>query len=190
MRYPKDHKQEVRQQLLSKSGKHAKKHGFTSSGVDALAGAAGLTTGSLYKHFDNKNALFSALVKAELAQTVSRFADIRPGDNAAMLEALASYLSMGHVNSPENGCLLPSLAADVARSSVEVRATFEAGVLDFKNVLEGITGSDNSAWTLLAQNVGAVMIARAMHQESVKQAIMDAVRASSADLLASPSVPA
>jgi TetR/AcrR family transcriptional regulator, transcriptional repressor for nem operon len=183
MRYPKEHKEKVRQQLLTESARHAKKHGFADSSVDALAGAAGLTTGSLYKHFDNKSALFSALITAELDKTVRRFADVKPGDSAAMLKAMASYLSMSHVRSPASGCPVPSLAAEVARSSVDVHAAFEAGMLDLKNVLKNITGSDNTAWTLIAQNVGAVMIARAMQHESAKQDIIDAVRATAAKLL-------
>lgn len=189
MRYPKDHKEQVRQQLLAQSGSHAKKHGFSASGVDALAGAAGVTTGSLYKHFENKKALFSALVKAELDQTVRRFLDIEAGDNAAMIKALSGYLSMSHVLSPETGCPAPSLAADVARSGDEVRQAFEAGILDFKNVLKNFTGSDKTAWTLIAQNVGAVMIARAMFNESVQRELVSAVRGSVADLVTGPLKP-
>jgi AcrR family transcriptional regulator len=184
MRYPKDHKNQVRQQLLLRSGSHAKKHGFSASGVDALAGAAGLTTGSLYKHFDNKSALFSALVQAELAQTVRRFATLQAADNTAVLAALGNYLSMAHVACPENGCPVPSLAAEVARSGDDIKTAFEAGVLEFKEVLkQHITGSDETAWVLMAQNVGAVMIARAMQNESTQRAILAAVGAHAAQLL-------
>ncbi|MBT9507443.1 TetR/AcrR family transcriptional regulator [Rhodoferax sp.] len=183
MRYSKEHKDQIRQQLLSKSGSYAKKHGFAATGVDALAGAAGLTTGSLYKHFDNKTALFSALIEAELDRTLHRFANVKPGDTDAMLKALASYLSMQHVRSPESGCPLPSLTAEIAQSTDDVRAVFETGVLQFKNVLKELTGSDTTAWTLIAQNVGAVMIARAMSHDSVKREIVNAVRAAGANLL-------
>jgi TetR/AcrR family transcriptional regulator, transcriptional repressor for nem operon len=183
MRYSKEHKDQVRQQLLLEGARHAKKHGFAASGVDALAGAAGLTTGSLYKHFGNKDTLFSALVKADLAQTVSRFANIKPGDDEAMLRALKNYLSMSHVHAPEAGCPVPSLAADVARASDDVRTVFEAGMIDLKDTLKGILGSDSAAWTLIAQNVGAVMIARAMQHDSIKKEVMNAVRASAARLV-------
>ena len=183
MRYPKDHKDQVRQKLLFESARHAKKHGFAASGVDILAGAAGLTTGSLYKHFGSKDALFSALVKADLAQTVARFANIKPGDDEAMLKALKSYLSMSHVGAPEAGCPVPALAADVARASDDVRAVFEAGMINLKDSLKGALGSDSAAWTLIAQNVGAVMIARAMQHESVKKEVINAVRASAERLI-------
>jgi TetR/AcrR family transcriptional regulator, transcriptional repressor for nem operon len=183
MRYTKDHKEQVRQQLLAKSGRHAKKHGFAASGVDALAGAAGLTTGSLYKHFDNKNALFSALIEAEILRTTQRFSDIPKGDIEAILLAIDSYLSMKHVRSPEHGCPLPSLAPEVARASDDVRVAFEASMLKFKNILAEALGSSDAAWTLIAQSVGAIMMARAMKQESVKGEIIEASKASAADLV-------
>jgi TetR/AcrR family transcriptional regulator, transcriptional repressor for nem operon len=186
MRYSKEHKEQVREHLLSASGGHAKKHGFDASGVDALAGAAGLTTGSLYKHFDNKDALFAALIKAELQRTVSRIADIKPGDIEAILNSMSGYLSMSHVRLPEKGCLIPSLVADVARSGEEEHLAFEAGVCELKKTVEGIVGSSGTAWALIAQNVGAVMIARAMQQESTKLEILAAVKTAGAELLAIP----
>ena len=82
-----------------------------------------------------------------------------------------------------------SLAADVARSNDEVRQAFEAGLLDFKNVLKDFTGSNSTAWTLIAQNVGAVVIARAMFNESVQRELVSAVRDSVAELVSKPPIP-
>jgi TetR/AcrR family transcriptional repressor of nem operon len=183
MRYPKDHKKQVRKQLLLDSGSHAKVHGFAASGVDALAGAAGLTTGSLYKHFDNKDALFSALITAELDKTKRRYDGVEAGDFLAMQKILIGYLSMSHVRDAASGCPVPSLAAEVARSSDEIKRAFEMGIFELKNAVTDITGSSSAAWTLMAQNVGAVMIARAMLHESAKREILAAVRTAGADLL-------
>jgi AcrR family transcriptional regulator len=185
MRYPKNHKENVRQQLLLESGSHAKQHGFAVSGVNALASAAGLTTGSLYKHFDHKDALFSALITAELAKTKRRYDGVEAGDYSAMQKILSSYLSMNHVHAPASGCPVPSLAAEVARSSDEVKRAFEAGIIEIKNTVTDITGSSSAAWTLMAQNVGAVMIARAMLDDTTKREILAAVRVAGADLLLS-----
>ncbi len=183
MRYPKNHKEEVRQQLLLASGSHAKQHGFAASGVDALAGAAGLTTGSLYKHFDNKDALFSALITAELDKTKRRYDGVELGDYQAMQKILNIYLHLNHVHASASGCPVPSLASEVARSSDEVKRAFEAGIVELKNAVTDITGSSNKAWALMAQNVGAVMIARAMLHDTTKREILAAVRVAGADLL-------
>jgi TetR/AcrR family transcriptional repressor of nem operon len=176
MRYPKNHKEKVRQHLIAQTGSHAKAQGFMSSGVDALAGAAGLTTGSLYKHFDNKDALFSALITAELDKTKRRYHGVVAGDYSAMQKILTNYLSMSHVRDAATGCPVPSLAAEVARSSDAVKNAFETGVLELKNAVEGITGSSTVAWALMAQNVGAVLIARALASDAIKREVLAAVR--------------
>lgn len=176
MRYPKDHKEQVRRKLLSDSACHAKKHGFAGSGVDALAASAGLTIGSLYKHFANKNELFAALIAEELRRTVALFGALDPHDDAGKQRALAGYVSLQHVGAAEQGCPLPALAAEVGRSTDEVRRAFEAGLLELKDTLVTLAGSEQAAWTLIAQSVGAVMLARAMLSEDSQKALLAAVR--------------
>jgi TetR/AcrR family transcriptional regulator, transcriptional repressor for nem operon len=184
MRYPKHHKETVRQQLLQGSAQHAKQHGFSASSTDALAGAAGLTTGSLYKHFENKNALFSELLTAELTRTMQRYDAVQPGDPHALQKALNAYLSKRHVREAATGCLIPSLAAEVSRASEDVRSAFEVGVVELKNTMAPLTGSSDAAWALMAQNVGAVMLARAVLSESLKGEILAAARSAGASLIA------
>lgn len=183
MRYPKEHKEQARRQLLVSSGSHVKKHGFAASGVDALAASAGVTVGSLYKHFDSKDALFAEVIRAELERTVAMFASLDEAGLEALLMRLSAYTSLQHVNAPEAGCPLPSLAAEVARSSDEVRATFESGLLGLQQSMAQLIGSPDLAWTLIAQNVGAVMLARAMHTETQQRNLLRAVRNTSSALL-------
>jgi TetR/AcrR family transcriptional repressor of nem operon len=129
MRYPKEHKEHARTRLLDRGGSHAKEHGFGDSGMNDLAAAAGVTTGSLYKHFEGKSDLFAAMIRSELQRTVQRFSAIAPGNPQAAAKALAAYLSLNHVKHPETGCALPSLTPEVARSDESVRDAFQSGVL-------------------------------------------------------------
>ena len=99
MRYPEEHKADARYRLLDSGGRHAKCHGFAASGVDALASAAGVTSGSLYKHFDGKSGLFAALIRAELDHAVDRFADIAYGDLEAA-EKVGGGLSKSAAHAP------------------------------------------------------------------------------------------
>jgi TetR/AcrR family transcriptional regulator, transcriptional repressor for nem operon len=183
MRYTKEHKKQVRLHLLAETAGYAKKHGFGASSVNDLASAAGLTTGSLYKHFEDKNALFIALIKAELDRNLSRIAGIKSGDLAAIRNSMSSYLGINHVNAAEVGCVVPALAAEISRASNEVRMTFEEGIFELKKTLENLVGSSDLAWTLIAQGVGAVVIARAMLQESSKREIIGAVKRTGEKLL-------
>lgn len=176
MRYPTDYKQQARSKLIEAGGRHAKAHGFTGSGIAELAAAAGVTTGSVYKHFSGKSDWFVALVAAELKRTADLYGDIDPEDPAAAVRLLAGYLSLTHVQQPGSGCPLPSLTVEVGRAEDEVKAVFEQGVRTIHANVEALTGDADAAWALISQNVGAVMLARAMRSEALQRELLKAVR--------------
>jgi TetR/AcrR family transcriptional regulator, transcriptional repressor for nem operon len=176
MRYTKDHKATTRRRVLDRGGGHAKKHGFGGSGMDALAAAAGVTTGALYKHFEGKSDLFAAVVQVELQRTAAMYRVIATDDSEAAMKALAVYLSIHHVSHPEQGCMLPSLTPEVARADESVRAAFQVGVIEIHAAVARLTGSSDKAWALIAQNVGAVMIGRAMLNEQAQREVLSAAR--------------
>lgn len=183
MRYTRQHTADARHRLLEQGGRHAKKHGFAASGMDALAAAAGVTTGSLYRHFDGKSDLFAAIVENELARSAGAYRALSVEDRDAVTRALGDYLSASHVRHPERGCLLPSLTAEVARADDSVRTVFERGVADIHAVLEKSAGSSDKAWALLAQIVGAVMLARAMNGDAARNRVLSAVQRNSLSML-------
>ena len=184
MRYSKEHKLEVRQRLLEHSTRLVKQHGYAASGVDALAAAAGLTAGSLYKHFNGNSDLFAAVIRTDLQRTADRFANLQPGDAAAAEKAVAAYLSPQHLQHPGRGCPLPALTAEVARADDTVRSAFEEGLRAVHACLEPITGSSGDAWALIAQSVGAVMLARAALDPKLQGELLASARAQSRKLLA------
>ena len=187
MRYSEEYKEQARNRLLVSGGSHAKKHGFGGSGMDALAAAAGVTTGSLYKHFDGKSDLFAALIRSELQRTAQRFSAIAPGDLEAATKALVAYLSLNHVKHPEAGCVLPSLTPEVARADESVRDAFQSGMIAIHAIVaDRFAGSSDTAWALIAQNVGAVMLARAMRDETVRRELLGASARQSTAMLGAP----
>jgi AcrR family transcriptional regulator len=175
MRYPKDHKNTSRRRLVERGGSHAKQHGFNESGMAALAASAGVTTGALYKHFNGKADLFAALIAAELERTAQLY-DAVDTDNGSAAKSLAGYLSLQHVRHPEHGCPLPSLTPEIARADEATKAAFQCGLLEIQAKLQRLTATAEDAWTLLAQNVGAVMLARALPDERIQREILAAAR--------------
>jgi AcrR family transcriptional regulator len=176
MRYPREHKEQARQRLVEGGARLAKKRGFAKAGVDDLAAASGVTSGAVYKHFSGKSELLAAIIEAELGHSAARFASVPAGDLAKLDKALSAYLSPEHVDHPELGCALPSLAADVARADSEVREAFEAGLLAVHAALKRHVRSDDAAWALIAQSVGAVMLARAMQDGAGRRKLLTAVK--------------
>lgn len=183
MRYTKDHKEASRQRLIELGGSHAKRHGFNDSGMAALAAAAGVTTGALYKHFDGKADLFTALITAELERTARLYDAVDPADDAGAARVLSNYLSLQHVRHPEQGCPLPSLTPEIARADDATKAAYQAGLLEIHTALRRLTANAEDAWTLMAQNVGAVMLARAIPDEDLQRALLAAVREAGEKLL-------
>jgi AcrR family transcriptional regulator len=184
MRYSKDHKDASRQRLIELSGSHAKQHGFNESGVASLAAAAGVTTGALYKHFAGKADLFAALITAELDRTAKMYDGFDPADDASAARLLAGYLSLQHVRHPGQGCPLPSLTPEIARADDAAKAAYQAGLLEIQAKLRRLTATSEDAWTLMAQNVGAVMLARAIDDEELQREILAALRQAGEKLLA------
>ncbi len=183
MRYPKDHKDASRQRLIELSGAHAKQHGFNESGMASLAASAGVTTGALYKHFAGKADLFAAVITTELARTAKMYDSFDPADDVNAAKSLAGYLSLQHVRHPEQGCPLPSLTPEIARADDATKAAYQAGLLDIHAKLQRLTATSEDAWTLMAQNVGAVMLARALHDEKLQREILAALRQAGEKLL-------
>lgn len=62
MRYQPGHKEEKRKELLKATGRKVKVNGFAATGVDALAQAAGMTSGAFYSHFGSKSDWLKALI--------------------------------------------------------------------------------------------------------------------------------
>jgi TetR/AcrR family transcriptional regulator, transcriptional repressor for nem operon len=176
MRYTIEYKENARAKLVEAGGSYAKQHGFSSSGMADLAAAAGVTTGSLYKHFNGKSDLFVALVTAELKRTADLYATVDPADNLQIKRALGSYLSMSHVTQPGAGCPLPSLTPEISRADDTVKEAFENGVQSIHKNVNALTGDADTAWVIMAQNIGAVMLARAMTNEALRREILNAVR--------------
>jgi TetR/AcrR family transcriptional regulator, transcriptional repressor for nem operon len=188
MRYSKDHKDASRQRLIELSGSHAKQHGFNASGMASLAASAGVTTGALYKHFEGKGDLFAAVIGAELERTAKMYDSFDPNDGASAARSLAGYLSLQHVMHPEQGCPLPSLTPEIARADDAGKAAYQAGLLEIHAKLRRLTATSEDAWTLMAQNVGAVMLARAIPDVQLQREILAALRLAGEKLLAdSPS---
>ena len=175
MRYSSDHKAATRQHLLGSAGALAKEKGYGTTGVDALMSAAGLTAGAFYAHFGSKAGMLEALIAHEMSASLRSF-DLHAAESFAV--AVEAYLSPAHVEHPERGCVVPALAAEVARAEAPVRETFERHLLQMKDRYAAQVGGDGPAWVILAQLVGAVLLARAMQSSAAREALLDGVRSS------------
>jgi TetR/AcrR family transcriptional repressor of nem operon len=176
MRYSSTHKEQTREKLVASSRAIAKQGGFESTGVDALMSAIGLTGGAFYSHFPSKQALFEALIAEEVKNSAEMLAgdENSPSDHVA--KCLRSYLSSFHALHPEGGCMLPTLGPEIARATPEVRASVEQALKSTQKSWATRTGDSDAAWALIAQCVGALVLARAVESERTRKGILAASR--------------
>lgn len=172
MRYSSDHKEGARTRLIDATGALVKKNGFAATGVDGLMAAAGLTSGAFYTHFRSKGDLLEAIIENELKRSIELFSNKSSEQAVAAAE---SYLSQAHVAHPESGCAVPSLAAEIARSSASTQGVFEDGMVKLKEQINHLVKDDAKAWSIIAQLVGAVMIARGMPSERTRESLLKGV---------------
>lgn len=176
MRYSRVHKEEVRERLVTSSRAIAKSGGFASTGVDALMKSIGLTGGAFYAHFPSKQALLDEIVARETRNS----ADMLGADEGVSTEDLArllrGYLSSYHVLHPDEGCFLPTLGSEIARAGPDARKAVERSLVATQRRWQERVGDPDAAWALLAQCVGAIVLARAVNGTKARKDILAACR--------------
>lgn len=176
MRYPPTHKQETREKVVSSSRELAKKEGFGNTGVDAFMKAVSLTGGAFYTHFESKAELFAELIERELEQSTEMLAGDKHSPPDHVARKLREYLSNDHVLHPEKGCMLPTLGPEIARASPEIKARVEQGIKRLRDSWSERLEDEDAGWALLAQCVGALVLARIVDSERTRREILDASR--------------
>lgn len=184
MRYSPDHKEGTRARLIEATGALVKQKGFAATGVDGLMAAAGLTSGAFYTHFRSKNALLEAIVDNELQRSIALFSNKSAAQCMAVMDG---YLSQAHVAHPESGCAVPSLASEISRASASTQAVFEDGMVALQAQIKSVVKDDAKAWSIIAQLVGAVMVARGMPSEQARSALLEGVSQQVKQMLADAS---
>jgi TetR/AcrR family transcriptional repressor of nem operon len=169
MRYSTDQKIKARRSIIESGAKVLKTGGFSGVGVDQVAAAAGVTSGSLYSNFSGKEDLLKEIIGTFLG---APYVDVQEGEEVdwpTRLERfLTGYISAAHRMNAADGCVMPALSADVSRASAAVRRVYQRkmGELIDKmvNALKGGTHRQRreQAWTILALMVGSMTVARAL----------------------------
>jgi AcrR family transcriptional regulator len=180
MRYPPERKAETREAVLKAAAFELRERGFDGVGVDRLSAAAGVTSGAFYSHFSNKEDVLRSVIDANLGR---QFTDPEYADLTTRRERLRAflrlYISLEHRNGAGEGCVIPSLSADVARAGLKVRTIYQERMVEYiaklTPLMKGPPGvREKRAWSLLSMMAGAMLIARAMPDEDQAAKVIDA----------------
>jgi TetR/AcrR family transcriptional repressor of nem operon len=145
---------------------------------------AGLTQGAFYKQFESKDDLAAQASRRAMESAAQRWAEAiasKPEDPfGAVIEF---YLSTGHREERMDGCPVVSLGSDAARQGSDVKASFEAGIREYLEMLGGWVGEADAeraggkALAVLSTMVGAVLLSRVVNDPDLSQAFLDAATA-------------
>ena len=186
---------ENRQTVINVASRLFREHGFDGIGLKDLMKSAGLSQGAFYKQFASKEDLAAQASERALESATGRWSAAAAADPKNPLGAvIAFYLSMGHREERGHGCPVVALGADAARQGADVKASFEAGIRKYLEMLEPWVGepdgedSTEKAMAILSTMVGALVLSRAVNNKRLSKRFLQA--AAKSVLARSPGVEA
>src|SRR5438552_8769081 len=181
MRYPVEQTAARHERILREASRLLRQYGLDGVSVPQIMKAARLTHGPFYNHFEPKDALVAESIDRaikELLEHVSSFAPSSTG----RLQFLDHYPSTSHRDNPGAGCPIAALAGDAARN-LAAKVPFTKRLNDvFSAIASSFFSSrkENArgdAIRLMAQIVGALVLARAVEDNALSEEILVQTRA-------------
>lgn len=180
MARPKGGGGDAREKLIEGMGRGFRIGGFGGIGVDALAKEAGLTSGAFYAQFGSKAEAFTVAVTDGLAFLRRAIEATQNEHGPNWLPAFVDLYLGPRMEVPLcEACALPTFSSDVARSTPETRAAYTRELAGISALIAGKLGGNDAnarAWRLLAILSGAAGMARAVDDEVMRAAILEAAR--------------
>jgi AcrR family transcriptional regulator len=175
-------KEASHERIVGAAARAIRRSGYNGTGVADIMKEAGLTHGAFYAHFESREAMLAEAADCAGAQANAAAAKIIsavPPDQA--LKALvATYLSKEHVDAIETGCPISALGSEMPRQSPEVR---RAATLRIKEMIDlvarqlpdwGQPTAHERALTMVASMVGTLILARAVDDSALSDALCNA----------------
>jgi TetR/AcrR family transcriptional repressor of nem operon len=181
MRVSRKQAAENRETVINVASRLFRERGFDGIGLKDLMKGAGLTQGAFYKQFASKEDLAAQASRRALDSASRRWAAAAAADPEDPLGAvIALFLSMEHREERADGCPVVALGADAARQSEDVKASFEAGIKKYLEMLGPWVGepdgedSTDKAMAILSTMVGAVVLSRAVNNKRLSKRFLQA----------------
>lgn len=171
MRVSRIQAEENRQTVINVASRLFRERGFDGIGLKDLMEGAGLTQGAFYKQFASKDDLAAQASKRALESAFHRWSAAATANPKDPLGAVvAFYLSTEHSAERMDGCPVVALGSDAARQGADVKASFEAGIKEYLEMLGRWVGeADGKAMAILSTMVGAVLLSRAVNDKRLSK---------------------
>jgi TetR/AcrR family transcriptional regulator, transcriptional repressor for nem operon len=181
MGHSQEEKEKSHRQIVEIAAQRMREAGTEGPGVAEIMKAAGLTHGGFYKHFGSRDDLVAEAVEAAIAEGEEGVREVTADAEDPLAAFVDWYLSPSHRDDPGSGCAVVALGADAARGDERVRAAYSGQVERYIARLEELLGGGEDARpraiAAVTSMVGALLIARAVDDESLSEEILSETRA-------------
>ena len=175
-------KEATHERIVEAAARAIRRSGYDGTGVADIMKDAGLTHGGFYAHFPSREAMLAEAADRagrESVEMMGRIAATMPPQQAlqAMMQA---YLSKAHVEGVETGCATAALGSEMPRQTPEVRRAATRRIKEMIDLVArqlpdwGQPGAHDRALVIVATMVGALVLARAVDDPRLSDALRKA----------------
>jgi TetR/AcrR family transcriptional regulator, transcriptional repressor for nem operon len=184
MRYPPEHKAEVRQKIVKDASLRVRGEGLTGAAVAVVMRDTGLTHGGFYKHFASKEDLLIESVQEAFRDIIEKLAHAAEQSHSgeAWKAIVKSYLSLDYCDHAEHGCPLAALAPELARGDKTMRSQLFAELVNYRDRMVSFmpgrrtTDKERAFFVIFSTMIGAVQIARMLPDRAVQEKVLASAR--------------
>jgi len=178
-------KRETHARIVGEGACAMRRCGFDGISIADTMKLAGLTHGGFYSHFASRDVLLAELVDRAGTDAMATFSSVMAAAPAgqARQALLRTYLSLEHVQNPQLGCPVSALVTEMSRQSPTVRRASTRRIKELIDMVArqaadaGQPAAQDHALVTTATMVGAVVLARAVDEEPLSEAVLQAARA-------------
>ena len=175
-------KDATHERIVAVAARAIRRSGYDGTGVADIMKEAGLTHGAFYAHFTSREAMLAEAVGRACAESAAAaagaVASVRPDRSLASM--LRAYLSREHLQHAEMGCPLAALGSETSRQTPEVRRVATRHIKEMIDLVArqlpdwGQPGAHQRALVTVATMVGALLLARAVDDPGLSDALREA----------------
>src|SRR5215210_1893479 len=175
-------KETTHERIVETAARAIRRSGYGGTSLAEIMKEAGLTHGGFYAHFDSREAMLAEAADragADTVATMTRVAHAAPPDQA-LRAIIRAYLSKAHVEAVETGCAVAALGSETPRQAPQVRRAATRRIKEMIDLVGrqspdwGQPGAHERALVTVATAVGALVLARAVDEPKLSNALREA----------------
>jgi len=173
-----DKKSKTRERILEAARSALIQHGPAEPSVSQVMGAAGLTVGGFYAHFESKDELMLEAFRQLLNERRALLAQVDPSLDGEGRRALVSafYLSRKHRDAEVHACPLPNSLGEMQRLPEAFRKVLAEHIELMTAAMVDRPEDADKALADLALMIGGLALARALGPGEMSDRILRAAK--------------